>query len=162
VRQSTRAIIGGLCVVALCAVGFIAFQSRYGTWARLERVESSLGTPDGLDKLDSRRTGTAMCVVSCDEARITIAYGVDLDEDGACQVLSEAVEEIADPSHDAPIGDDLCGGTADAGDGALVGWGIRRADDAANDQYEIDWVRAEADRVEGDLIAVVVINSGID
>lgn len=85
-----------------------------------------------------------------------------VSEEEACAALSDAIAEIATDVENGGLAGDVCGGFGETsgGDGS-VGWAIRKAEAAASDQYEVEWVSARASRLDG-MVAIVVFNSGID
>lgn len=153
-------------MLTLVLAGGVAYQQRYssGIWGDLEEAEARLGTTEGFEKLDSRREGTTVCLVSCNEARIIVALQTDLAPDAACAAMLAAVSALSD---DAAEGNDTRGcavsGRLDGMGDANVTALIRPADEIASiADYEPGWVRDEAERVAGSLFVEMYLNSGID
>lgn len=159
-------IIVGLTVVLVLAGSIVAWQ-RYGggIWADLERAEARLGTPDGFEKLDSRREGTTYCVISCNEARIIIAFGTDLPTDEACLTMLDAAALLsADAAKEDVEGwDCFVTGRFDGEGDANITASIQPMEEIASiDEYQPDWVRVEARRAGTSRLVQVYLNSGID
>lgn len=157
-RRRGWVIVG--CALAV-VLGVVVYQARSGTWATLHRAADRLDPPAAFEEVHRRDEGTALCVVSCDVARVRILYRIMVPADEACAAFAAAIAAVASDVENDPIPGDICGGSGTAkGADVLVGWGIRRVEVTAEDPYEVEWVRSEASRLEG-LVAVVVFSRGI-
>ncbi len=151
-------------VVGIPAISVAVYMAGWSTWPTLHRQVDRFESPPGFVEVSRKDEGTAVCIISCDEARVRILYSITGDPEDACKTLRAAVSAVTTDMKELVIGSDVCGGSGDmarVGGDATVGWAIRDADDAADDPYEVEWVSAEARDLDG-LVATVVFNSGID
>lgn len=156
------------CAVLLVAAVLYARNWSSNVWRDLERAEDRFGTPDGFTKVGSERAGTTFCVISCDEARITIAFTAEISEDQVCEALMPAAAPLSRAAEKETI-DGTCfvsgrmdGELAGTGDANLTGF-VEGADEiAAVPDYEPGWISDGARRAHGGQVMTIYLNSGLD
>jgi hypothetical protein len=156
-----------VALVALVGATFVAASIYHGTlgyWRRLETAVREFRIPADFDRLGKVREGTTFCVISCDEARITLVLRTTLAPNEACGRLRTAVERqigrTETPGYLAG-----CGWEArlpDVGGDAFVLGGAERSDDFGENRPS--WAyRAYKFSIPSDgTVAWVEFSSGID
>jgi len=156
-----------VALAALVVIGLAAAWIYHGTlgyWQRLEAAVSDFRVPAGFERLGKVREGTTFCVISCDEARITVVLRTNLAPEEACSDLRTAVErqigKIETPTYLA-----WCGWESrlrDVGGDAYAIGGAERGDDFAERRPSWAFKSFKFRIPTNGTIAWVEFTSGID
>ena len=160
-RRRLRFVLAVLAVgVSLAGAAWI-YHHTHGYWRRLQRAEQTFRVPPDFQRIGTVREGTTFCVISCDEARITLVLGTTLPPHEACGRLREAVErQIGQTETPAYLA--WCGWEArlrDVGSEAYVTGGAEGVVDLA--QNRPSWAFKFPPPTRGN-VAWVQFTSGID
>jgi hypothetical protein len=151
-----------LAIAALLA-GWMIYHHTLGYWPRLERSVSNFSVPAGFERLGRVRQGTTFCVVSCNEARITIVLRTAMPPEEACQQLRAAVDRQIEMT-ETPSDLSWCGWEArlgDVGEHALVAGGAEASSDIMGARPMWAWASNFEPPSDG-TVAWIEFSSGID
>lgn len=159
-RRVTVAV-GGATVVLLA--GWTIYNDTLGYWPRLEKSVSNFSVPAGFERVGRVREGTTFCVISCNEARITMVLRTPMPPQEACEQLRTAVDRQIEMT-ETPSYLGWCGWQArldDVGEHATVTGGAEPSRDFMS--VRPGWAYASNFEPPSDgTVAWIEFSSGID
>jgi hypothetical protein len=94
-RWSRRVGVGVCAVVAIggLAVGIALKRESDRIWRELRASSARFAPPTGWERIGSAEQGKTFCVISCDEARVTLVFRASETPSTACDNARRAVYE---------------------------------------------------------------------
>lgn len=163
-RTKLALLVVGLSFVASIG-GFLVYRSTLGYWDRLDAVAASIGTPAGMQQVLTARDGTAFCPFSCEEATLSVMFRTRLPIGAACDSLRVAIAEVAPTRAAATPSSAACDLEADlpmVKSDARLFVEILTPEQFRAFKYKPTWFARLRPPVQGEVIAWMVLKSGID
>ena len=139
------------------------YHQTLGYWPRLEKSVSNFSVPAGFERVERVREGTTFCVISCDEARITLVLRTTMPPQEACQQLRTAVDRQIEMTK-TPSYLSWCGWEArldEVGEHATIAGGAEASSDIMSSRPMWAWASNFEPPSDG-TVAWIEFSSGID